>query len=313
MTTTIIVCTKDRAGELRNTLDALRNVKVPTGLQVNLIIVDNGSTDSTRPLVRETRIEGMSVHYLLEPRRGQVMARNSGISASNGEIIAFLDDDVRPETQWLTELVAPLAEGKCDVAVGAIRIAPHLLRDWMTDFHRTYLAANSTTGGSEPSFATGANFAFCRLVLDRVPSFDSELGPGRLGFWDDSLFSLQLKEAGYRFLNAPRAVVDHHFLPGRLLRGSFLNRATAEGRSRAYIAWHWDHFPPFPRPRLHAIRKRFRLALLRKLRRSECISLEGASEWEMNLVSQVGYFSQLVLEQRRPRSYEKRGLRKMGT
>ena len=51
---------------------------------------------------------------------------------------------------------------------------------------------------------TGANMAFARRVLDKVPGFDRELGPGGLGFCDDTLFSLQLRTAGFRLAGGGR-------------------------------------------------------------------------------------------------------------
>ena len=85
--------------------------------------------------------------------------------------------------------------------------------------------------------------AFARSAEHVVPGqrLFAELGPGALGFWEDSLFSLQLKRAGYRFAFAADAIVEHHFDADRLSRSSFLDRAAKEGRSRAYIAHHWEH------------------------------------------------------------------------
>ncbi len=228
-------------------------------------------------------------------------------------MIFFLDDDVRPNSAWLAEISAPLLTRLFDVCVGAVRIAEHLRRPWMTLQHRTLLASTESISGENLSFATGANFGFSRLVLQTVPRFDPELGAGRLGFWDDCLFSLQLKRAGYRFTMCPSAVVDHHFLEERLTRKSFLSRSEAEGRSRAYIAWHWEHCSQIERSKIFALRKKCRLSFLRFLRRQECHRAEGIAEWEINLAIQVGYFDQLSIEQTRPRGYEKMGLRKLSS
>jgi hypothetical protein len=157
----------------------------------------------------------------------------------------------------------------------------------------------------------GANFAFRRSILDKVPRFDPELGPGRLGFWDDTLFSLQVEQAGFKILAAPLAVVEHHFAPSRLLRSSFLRRAEGEGRCNAYVSWHWGHDPIDSRAKYRALKKKIKLSILRVLRWRECRTEEGCPEWELRLVLSAAYFNQYWMEQRRPRAYAQHGLLKL--
>jgi glucosyl-dolichyl phosphate glucuronosyltransferase len=306
----IIICTHNRCVDLEQTLRALSGVAVPDTWRVELIIVDNGSTDETRFLVASAHYNDFELQYVEEPRRGQVMARNAGIARAQGQIIIFIDDDVRPKSDWLVELVRPIRAGRCDVSVGTVRIPPHLLRPWMTDLHLTWLASREGIEAQDPRFVTGANFAFSRAVLQKIPRFDPELGPGRLGFWDDTLFSLQLQRANYRLSFAPRAIVEHHFDRTRLSRRSFLARARGEGRSIAYVAWHWDH-SDMQNTTLLAWRKRLRLQQFRLTRARECRVLEGCAMWEMSLVQQIGLFSQYARERKRPRAYERHGLRKL--
>jgi glycosyltransferase involved in cell wall biosynthesis len=310
VTISIIICTRNRAHELKRTLTALKDVNTDTDYKLELIVVDNGSSDDTKSIIASTNLDPIVVRYAFQPQRGQVKARNLGLREAKGDVIVFTDDDVRPKPEWLRELTLPIIQGDCDATVGAVRIAPHLLRPWMTEQHKTFLASSDNIDHIDPIFATGANFSFSKRVLKKVPQFDPELGPGQLGFWDDCLFSLQIRKAGFRLRFAPNAIVDHHFLEDRLLRSSFLERAYAEGKCRAYIAWHWDHLKVFPHPTLHTLRKRLRLTILRIVRNKDCRRLEGAAGWEMNLLSQIGYFKQLAIEQQRARLYDKGGLEK---
>ena len=101
-------------------------------------------------------------------------------------------------------------------------MAPHLRRPWMTMLHDVMLASTETLAEDAPTNLTGANMAFHRRVLAKVPAFDVELGPGRLGFQDDVLFSKQLERAGYRIQRRFDVRVEHHFDFDRLLRKSFL-------------------------------------------------------------------------------------------
>ena len=142
------------------------------------------------------------------------------------------------------------------------------------------------------------------LVLS---AFDPELGPGQLGFADDTLFSYQLVEAGFRLAGAfgEDAVVEHHFDPARLGRDSFLRRAEGEGRSQGYLAHHWGHWRTRFGPH-HLLRAVLRLRLWRA--RHPRADREGCSVAEMRRVEQVAFFRQVLREQKRPRGYAFHGL-----
>ena len=137
------------------------------------------------------------------------------------------------------------------------------------------------------------------------------LPSGALGFWDEALFSRQLLAAGYQMVSAPRAVVEHHFHEDRLTHRAFLDRATKEGRSLAYVSWHWGHDPYDSQARFKARKKRLKLALLRMLRNRDARRAEGCAEWEIQIVKSAAYFEHYAIEQQRPRNYSKEGLVKL--
>ncbi len=303
----IIICTVNRAEHLRLTLESLAGVHVPAELPVEVIVVDNGSTDSTAALVQGYSLPNMAVRYLHEPRRGQCYARNAGIAASAAEIIVFTDDDLRFPSGWIESLCRPLLAGDAEAVVGGVCIPKNLERSWMQTSHREWLAATDSISEDSPNSLVGANMAFKRTILEKVPRFDTELGPGALGFADETLFSFQLKEAGYRIASAFDTKVEHHFDPSRLSRASFLNRARDGGRSEAYVDYHWQHMD-IKDARTQYIRSLLRLPVWRLKRRSEWRDSEGIFVWEMILLRNIAYYKQMLVEQRRPRSYDKRGL-----
>jgi hypothetical protein len=178
----------------------------------------------------------------------------------------------------------------------------------MQQAHDVYLASLQFSEAKRAGIMIGANMAFSREVLARVPGFDTELGPGALGFGDDKLFAWQIQEAGHQIIGAgERAVVEHHFEPSRLTRDSFLKRAAGEGRSNAYLYYHWLH-SDLRYLRLRLARNRMRLNLLRRRRRAECAAPEGCPEWELDLVERVAFGEQYLREARRERQYARRGL-----
>lgn len=311
MDISIAICTYNHSDSLRVTLDAVGRARVPEGLRCELIVIDNASTDATAELVKNYRPENqLPVVYLFEPRQGQCFARNAGLAAARGRFIMFTDDDVRPPVDWVEGMCAPLLDGSAHAVAGGVKIAPHLERPWMGWMHRAWLASTDSLDAREPPYMVGANMAFSMEVLERVPAFDTELGPGASGFHDESLFSSQLKLAGYRLVSAFGVTVEHHFDESRLSRASFLDTARKMGRSSAYWAHHWEH-EEVRRPRAELALARLRLAKWRAQRWRECRGVEGMPEWEMVLLRQVHFHRQYLEERGRPRNYERHGLVKL--
>lgn len=305
----LIICTRDRASALAETLNALERVAIPAGCTAELLIVDNGSSDNTAAIVSDVRLSNIPSKYLYEPRRGQCFARNTGIAAAAGDIIIFLDDDVIPSRDWLVTMCEPILEGRAEAVAGGIVMAPHLLRAWMEPLHKSWLAGTEEFDPAAPDTLVGGNMAFSRRVLERVPAFDTALGPGQLGFGDDTLFGWQLKVAGYRLASAFQAPVEHHFDPSRLTRASFMSAARARGRTIAYLDYHWYHREE-RWPALLLARAFLRLLVWWVSHPKYVFRNEGATTAEMyhiwNLHRRLRYFR----ERTRPRNYDREGLTK---
>ena len=309
----VIVCTFNRASHLRPTLESLAGLGVPADLPAELLIVDNASTDGTAELARSCRLPNMPVRSISESRRGQSHARNAGMAAARGEIFLFTDDDVRPPRDWIAGICDPIASGRADAVAGGIRLAPHLERPWMGPLHRGMLASTEVMDPRAPHTLVGGNMAFSREVLAKVPAFDPDLGPGALGFGDDTLFADQLREAGFRIEAALDVVVEHHFEPTRLGRRSFLDNVRKRGRSSAYLAHHWHGKPASTAWALYRARAAtaYRLACWRGRRVRDPLWADRCSEREMHLERMAAYYRQYLIERERPRFYTRRGLVKL--
>ncbi len=302
----IILCTRDRAKDLQETLRSLDGVSIPKDSECELLVVDNASTDETPDVIEAARMTHMAIRRLREPKAGQSRARNLGLAEARGAIIAFTDDDLRYPSDWLEAMSRPLREGHYDAVTGAMRLAPHLERPWMGPMHRLWLAAPPEEGTEFAGNLVGANMAFRREVLSRVPGFDPELGPGASGFGDDTLFGHQLLEAGYT-LGAVPLRTEHHFLPERLTRASFLSHAKKLGKSGAYTSHHWEH-AQMRLLRLHLAKKIMQLALWRKAHPAEVAQAEGMHPAEMHHLRSLHLYGYALVERRRPHHYERHGL-----
>src|SRR5688500_12237699 len=101
----VIVCTRNRALGLDRTLKSLASMVVPRGLNWELLIVDNGSSDDTRSVADGFMSRaGLHARYVCEPSPGLSRARNRGMDEARGDMLAFIDDDVLVESTWIGEI-----------------------------------------------------------------------------------------------------------------------------------------------------------------------------------------------------------------
>ncbi|MEU9628590.1 glycosyltransferase [Streptomyces luteogriseus] len=221
--TTVVVATRERAGQLARALDSLLAQDHP---RFEIVVVDNAPvTDETRELVERKYAE--RVRYVCEPVPGLAAAHNAGLDAVRGEVVAFTDDDVVADPRWLTELTAPFA---ADAGLGCSTglILPARLTtpaQVLLESHggfakgftpRTYDPARPP--GDEPlfpftagRFGSGANMAFRTAVLRSVGGFDPATGAGTAARGGDDLYGfVRVLAQGHRLHYTPYALVWHH-------------------------------------------------------------------------------------------------------
>ena len=305
MDCSVIISSNNRASSLEQTLLAFGDVLIPAGWATELIIVDNASKDNTAEVVKAAKLLNFNVRYLYEGQPGKSNALNTALAVAKGEVLLFTDDDVVPTKDWLAKLAAPLRNRECDGVVGRIELARHLWRPWMDSSHRHRLAAPDVPS----SEIIGANMGFHRSVFDRVPAFDPELGPGAIGLGEETLFALQLSEAGFHVRAVPDAIVIHHPEPSRLRRSQWLAGSIKFGRTGAYILHHWKH-GELKMPHLRLRYFQFKLTLRRIIQPPPAWEEEGCPPWEMSYVTEVERCRYFIHERLRERNYSKHGLRR---
>lgn len=301
MRVSIVICTHNRANDLRATLESLGNVEVPADCDAELVVVDNGSTDQTAQVVRHATLPQLKVTYLFEQWPNKSNALNQGIRAASGNILLLTDDDVRFPSHWLERMCRPIALNEADATGGGIRIAPHLRRRWMLEAFPCFCAALETTEGLEMPVLFGANMAFSRRILEKVPGFDVELGPGALGNCEDSLFVMQIRAAGYRLQMVHDASVEHFFDPARLQSKSIIKAARNLGRSEAYVHYRWKRGSLFSWRWGRVFRKTAAYTMRRLLRPKEWACEESAPYWAVDAVTAYWFFRQYCVEKFRSR------------
>ncbi len=232
----VIVCTYNRCGSLRETLKALQGQRAEGGLRLEIVVVDNNSTDRTRDVVHEAgRDARWPIRYVFEGRQGLSHARNRGVQEATGDLVAFTDDDVLPEPGWVQALVEAFLAYQGDCVGG--RILPLWLApppQWMTSPHLRKVLWGMLAlldHGDKALMASendvdvvyGANMAFRKGVLDALGHFRPDLGPigSRQLRGDDTDMVSRLLRAGGRVVYEPRATV-HHQVPRERMRMRYL-------------------------------------------------------------------------------------------
>jgi glycosyltransferase involved in cell wall biosynthesis len=306
----VIICTRNRAKILADTLRSLQSVQVPPGWRVELVVVDNGSTDRTADILDAYDSPDMDVRLVEEPQKGLSRARNRALRVSRGQALLFTDDDVRVPDNWIEEMTTPILRGDADAVAGGVELAPHLRRPWQNEdaWLATPLATTDVLDPADPERLVGANMAIGSQVFEVIGGFDTNLGAGsELGMGEETLLTHQIKHQGFRMISAFDVAVEHHCGVERLSRESYLQAVTQIGRSQGYIDYHWKRRKIRPVKLLtHICASYLQIIAGRSLLKGS-IGPEALPGWEMARLSQIYHRRQLLQEWGRPRQYDQEG------
>jgi glycosyltransferase involved in cell wall biosynthesis len=252
----IVIATRNRSVLLGQTLEALFRQRWPADC-LEILVSDNGSTDGTRALVdRAARRGGVPVRYLFVPQPGKSHAVNAALELARGELVAFTDDDVQPDPDWIPALIRAVEETNADFVAG--RIQPLWEIDpppWMSPSLYGALAipdngpARLPISAGEPTHVMpiGANMAVRATVISRLGGLRTDLGKlsGSLRTGEDHEFFLRLLRAGCRGVYEPHALVRHLVPAERLERGYFRRWLHQNGRDVARLERLYRSTSPF--------------------------------------------------------------------
>jgi glycosyltransferase involved in cell wall biosynthesis len=295
---TVLISTRDRAQQLESSLVTIVRALDEAPSSTELVVVDNGSTDSTQDVLRRLTKGRAHVRILaVDPPKSAAL--NHTLAQLSCRVVLFTDDDVHVPPSWVGDMSRPILEGTADVVAGGIRLAPHLDRPWITAEFRVYLAEFTPVGPATAMF--GASMA-TSLEAAQAIGFDENLGPGSArGLGEDILFSERLKAAGYRVMASAGPPAVHFLDPDRLTRDAMLGMAARNGASSAYLWHHWLH-TDLRALRLRLARDTARLHAERRRRRTNDIVMTWR---EFHLAYRTAFFRSLIVERRFPPAYQR--------
>jgi GT2 family glycosyltransferase len=229
---TVVICTRNRTALLKTALASVLACDYP---DFDVVVVDNASDDAATVEYVESLSEPR-VQVRVEPVAGLAVARNTGIMAARGSVVAFTDDDVVVDRMWLRRLGEAFAT---DPSIGCVTglvpsgelrtpaqsvfeklVQKQAQVQWSSKLTRESFDIAQPPPGN-PLFpfqmglyGTGANFAMPRAVLTKLGGFDEGLGVGSpAGGGEDIDIFIRVITAGYRLVYEPAAIVWHRHRP----------------------------------------------------------------------------------------------------
>jgi len=219
----VIVCTRNGARTLRDTFEGLRKLEYP---DYEVIVVNDGSSDDTALLARQYGLPVIDTSrhglrsalpgaengrdwVITRPNRGLANARNLGLEAATGKIVAYIDDDAYPDPHWLSYLVAAFLNPRTEkyAGVGGPNLAPPddgPIADCVA--HAPGGPIHVLLTNQKAEHIPGCNMAFRKVALQAIGGFDPQFHVAG----DDVDVCWRLQQEGWSLGFSPAALVWHH-------------------------------------------------------------------------------------------------------
>ena len=224
---------------LKDCFDSLYDLSYPKG-KIEIIMVDNGSTDTSVDFVKETYPK---IKIMLNDENNYCRANNLAIGQSKGEFVGLLNNDARPERGWLRELIKVLvSDRRLGGACGKILFPDGTLQStghWeLPNFYWTMrgLKDNALSGINEVQEVesiSGCAAVYRRQCWEKLGGLDEDF----VMYFEDVDFCLRARNQGWRFVYVPLAVVRHD------LGGSGDDDQRVAFQERSRLLFVAKHFP----------------------------------------------------------------------
>jgi len=244
-----VICTWNRARFLDRTLQQCCRLRIPDGLDWELLIVENNCTDET-PAVIQSFADRLPIVREVEPVLGLTRARNRALDAARGDLVIFTDDDVLVDENWLAELWGA-AKRWPDAAYFGGLITPLYLEEpprWYRANERilkTFVGVSHDLGDTERAlgpqeFPWGPSMAYRRAAFEKI-RFRQDIGRRGRERTDaeEEVYGDQLVKAGFKGVWVPSAKVQHVVGAEQLSLDLVRRNYVGQGMTRVRLS-EWD-------------------------------------------------------------------------
>jgi succinoglycan biosynthesis protein ExoM len=228
----VCIASYKRPQLLAKLLASIAVQKLPEGISLAVIVVDNDPAGTARDAAENAMNSGLPLRYFMQPQKNISLTRNMGVANSSGDYIAFIDDDEHAESSWLNNLYETLHQYQADVVFGPVigEFPPHA-PSWLAK-GRFFDRERYQTGTSVGIRGTGNVLLRFEAIQNKQTPFDPKYG---LTGGEDADFFRQMLEKGCKFVWCDEALVWEVIAPERMTASWLIRRAFWGGQVFAEI------------------------------------------------------------------------------
>ncbi|MGE5294772.1 MAG: glycosyltransferase [Solirubrobacterales bacterium] len=241
----VAICTYNNAAKLAVALESLQDMVCPPTLDYEILVIDNNSSDGTKAVVEKYgRTWGPRLRYIFEANQGLSHARNRAMKEAAGDVISYVDDDIKADAHWLSAIAEAFVKYPDAAVVGgrSYLVFPSDPPVWLSEKCQLLLSRldygdQAIVGTDQDLF--GLNLSVRKDWLARVGGFDTSLGRrGRsLVSGEESDLLKRIRALGGMAVYEPAAVVGHIVPPERMKIRWFLRRFFCAGKENLTTDW----------------------------------------------------------------------------
>lgn len=230
-TLSIVICTYNRADWLETCLASLEP-QCQDGSRVEVIVVDNNSTDETKQISGGFCGRSQNFRYVFEEKQGLSHARNRGMAEASGAYVAYIDDDARASADWVEQVFRFFAANPGATAVGGPYkpFSTVVIPNWFPVEYGGWHLGYGTRLTSQNEWINGTNMIFRKQALIDVGGFDTSIGMSgtTVSYGEETNLQLRLRARNLSIYYCDAILVEHAILPHKfslrwLLKSSFAN------------------------------------------------------------------------------------------
>jgi glycosyltransferase involved in cell wall biosynthesis len=236
----LVIATYNRAALLADALHSVAASRCANHGAIEVIVIDNNSTDSTRQTVEDIHSRGFpfKLRYVLETRQGISYARNRGIDESRGGYLAFMDDDQIIDKDYLSRLEPAFVSTGADCIGGPLKYynnkaLPNWLPTLLEGVGQYDIGNKIKIMRPGDGIFRGGNMCFRRAALLDIGQYDVSLGRkgDSLEGGEENDMQQRLRAAHMKMVYHPDLIQYHYLRPERLTKRYWRKHKFDYGRS----------------------------------------------------------------------------------